>query len=213
MTKTSNVDPEILHAWLRGRSLARRLPPPIAEYGGFRVDSHTDAEVSRWVFPKVDAGLRDLARSIREPRLLLKLCGSADELRAILPSGWEIHAPNYFMQANGDRFARSLPKGYTSELLRADAAIEVRIWSDSGSLAASGYGGETRAALVYDRIVTAPDHRRRGLGHVVMATLQAARQNTGGPELLVATEEGRALYTKLGWRTISPYATASFVAL
>lgn len=87
--------------------------------------------------------------------------------------------------------------------------IEAKIISGSGALAASGYAAEAEGVFVYDRIVTEPEHRRKGLGQVLMQTLHDARQDSGGPQLLVATEDGRALYSSLGWKTISPYSTAS----
>ena len=32
------MDPGRLHAWLAARSIARGLPPPVSEPGGFRVE-------------------------------------------------------------------------------------------------------------------------------------------------------------------------------
>lgn len=203
------VDPIILHAWLAARSIARGLPGPVADMGGFRVDTDTDAEIRRWVFPRMQAGLKELARSISEPRYFLKLCGEADELRSALSRGWEIHAPSYFMRANGIFPERPLADGYRIEVHRAGPVVEVRVLSDVGALAARGYAAETSEAFIYDRIVTEAEHRRKGLGHIVMATLRSAKQNSTNPELLVATEDGKALYSTLGWETISPYSTAS----
>jgi hypothetical protein len=42
-----------------------------------------------------------------------------------------------------------------------------------------------------------------------MMALRTTREKRDSAELLVATEEGRALYSALGWKTISPYSTAS----
>ena len=203
------VDPLILRAWLAARSIARGLPSPVADMGGFRVDTGIDTEVKRWVFPKMNAGLKELARGISEPRYFLKLCGDADELRSALPLGWTIHAPGYFMRADGIFPERPLADGYRIEVRRAGAVIEVRVLSDVGALAASGYAAETPEVFIYDRIVTDAAHRRRGLGHAVMATLRSARRSVANPELLVATQDGKELYTALGWKTISPYSTAS----
>lgn len=208
---SQGVDPPILNAWLSARSVARGLPLPVAEYGGFRVDTKSDAEVARWVFPRAGPGLESIARSIGKPGYLLKLCGAADELRAALPAGWEIHAPGYFMRAGGEPPARHLPDGYRIEVKRVGIVWEARIFSESGALAASGYAAETPDVFIYDRIVTAPEHRRKGLGHALMRSLHDARQQMSGPELLVATEDGRALYSTLGWETISPYSTASIM--
>jgi len=88
---------------------------------------------------------------------------------------------------------------------------EARIYSETGALAASGYAAETQEVFIYDRIVTEPLHRRKGLGLAIMITLHAAKQHPSVPELLVATKDGRALYSTLGWETISPYSTASIV--
>lgn len=204
------VDSVILNAWLSARSVARGLPSPVPEYGGFRVDTKSDAEVARWVFPEVSSELEELARGISEPRHLLKLCGTADQLLAALPLGWELHAPSYFMQAtNQPPPARRLADGYKIEVKRVGAVIEARIFSRTGALASSGYAAQACGVFVYDRIVTEPEHRRKGLGHVLMRTLHDARQHASAPELLVATEDGRALYSTLGWDVISPYSTAS----
>jgi GNAT superfamily N-acetyltransferase len=205
------VDPLLLHGWLSARSVSRGLPSPVPEYGGFRVDTNSDAEIARWVFPRTGAGLEDLARSIHEPRYFLKLCGTADELRSALPIGWELHAPGYFMQATIEPPSRRLADGYRIETKRVGMVWEARIFSETGALAASGYAAETQGVFLYDRIVTEPEHRRKGLGHVLMLTLHDARRHSSAAELLVATEEGRALYSTLGWETISPYSTASII--
>lgn len=206
-----NVDPAILNAWLSARSVARGLPLPVPEYGGFRVDTKSDAEIARWVFPKIGAGLEKLARTITEPRYFVKLCGAADELRAALPVTWQLHAPGYFMRAINDIPAGSLPDKYAIAVKHAGAVIEAKIVTETGALAASGYAVEVQGVFVYDRIVTEPEHRRKGLGRVLMWTLHDARQRPSDPELLVATEDGHALYSALGWETISPYSTASLV--
>lgn len=205
------VDPEFLGAWLSARSIARGLPSPIPDYGGFRVDTKSDTEVARWVFPELSYGLGQLARSISSPRYLLKLCGAAGDLQAALPSGWTIHAPGYFMQSAVKPTGGHLPEGYKIEVKRNGMALEARIFSKAGALGASDYAAETNNVFVYDRIVTEPGYRRRGLGRVLMQTLHDARQYPSGRELLVATEDGRALYSALGWETISPYSTASII--
>lgn len=210
MSKPS-VDPLLLNAWLSARSIGRGLPLPVPEYGGFRVDTNSDVEVARWVFWEMGPGLEELARSINEPGYLLKLCGAADELQAALPVGWALHAPSYFMQATGEPIVRHLTEGYRIEADRFGMVSEARIYSETGALAASGYAAEMREVFIYDRIVTEPQHRRKGLGHAIITTLHAAKQRPGSPELLVATEDGRALYSALGWETISPYSTASIV--
>ncbi|MBB6486195.1 GNAT family N-acetyltransferase [Rhizobium lusitanum] len=204
-----SVDPAILNAWASGRSIARGLAPPRPEYGGLRIDTNSDVEVRRWIFPQLGAGIGELARSISEPRYFLKLCGEADELRSVLPSAWSFHPPSYFMRASRAHMERPLAAGYRIETRRVGRVVEVGVFSEADMLAASGYGVETEDAFVYDRIVTNEEHRRQGLGHAVMAALQRQKISPTVPELLVATEQGCALYASLGWQVISPYSTAS----
>lgn len=201
------VEASLLHAWLAARSVARSLPAPVPDHGGFRVDTNSDTELCRWVYPRIEPSLTELGRAISAPGYLLKVCGSADELRATLPSRWQLQPTSYFMITTRSWEGRALPAGYVIEVERDEKRTHVQIRSQRGDLAASGYAAGTKKAFVYDRIITVPEHRRRGLGHAVMTVLRQYRENSGIPELLVATEDGRALYTSLGWEIMSPYST------
>lgn len=211
MRNDEGLDPHLLHAWLAARSLARGLPMPVAEYGGFRVDTGSEMETVRWVFPRMCDGLKDVARRIHQPRQFVKVCDTAEALRAALPVHWTIHAPSHVMRANGTMPRRQLADGYSIAVEQSGAVTSVRIVTDTGNLAASGYGAETDGVFVYDRIVTEAKHRRKGLGHVLMQTLHEARRDLDSVELLVATDDGRALYETLGWWKIASYASASIV--
>lgn len=197
-------------AWLAARSIARGLPAPVADCGGYRVDVNSADEIQRWVFPEVNEDLAVLARGISRPAYLVKACAPPGELLATLPAGWRIHAPGYFMAGPDLPHARpACPPSYAVDIRSLGAVTEVRILSASGGLAASGYAAETEHVFIYDRIITAPEHQRRGLGRLLMATLRDAKQTASTPERLVATEEGRALYESLGWRTLSAFSTGS----
>ena len=104
---------------------------------------------------------------------------------------------------------RPLPQGYCLELCRDGAVIRASIIAPDGAAAASGCAAETDQVCVYDRIETAADHQRKGLGVAVMRALGAARKFRTNPQLLVATEDGRSLYAKLGWTVLAPFATAT----
>ncbi|GLQ92800.1 GNAT family N-acetyltransferase [Dyella acidisoli] len=206
----SYVDPKLVFAWQTAHSLARSSPPPVHDRGGFRVDTHSAKEVKRWVFPQLCAGLHDIAREITAPRHYLKLCGTNDELQSALPARWEIQPANYFMRATATiGETRSLPDGYRMELHQTGPVTQVYVIAPNGDLAANGSAAETTDAFIYDRIETASDHRRKGLGIAVMSTLESARKSFSAPQLLVATEDGRSLYTSLGWTVIAPFATAT----
>lgn len=197
-------------AWLAARSIVRGLPPPVADRGGYRVDTNAPDEVQRWVFPAVSEDLAALARSISRPAYLVKACAAPEQLRAVLPVGWQIHPAGFFMAGPDLPLVRPVcPPSYTLDVRRSGPVTEVRVISESGELAASGYSAETKDVFIYDRIITTAEHRRRGLGSLLMAALRQAKVRASAPERLVATAEGRALYESLGWRMLSDFSTGS----
>ena len=204
-----SLDPDILRAWATARSVARGLAVPVADRGGLRVDTNTDAEIARWIFPEVTNGLRELGRTIDAPGYLLKLCGTAEDLRGTLPAVWQLQAPAYFMVARGRTEEQPLPSGYAVQASRDGPVVTVRIVVGEDELAGSGYAAETNDAFIYDRVVTQPGHRRKGLARAMMSALGQAKRNPILSELLVATGDGCALYASLGWHTLSPYSTAA----
>ncbi len=196
-------------AWLTARSLARNLPPPIPDRGGFRVETGSATELRRWVFAGMDGGLRALGFELAGPRQFIKVCASDDELRAALDARWQLRPSSFFMMAGPQRSRpRPLPSAYRLECQSRGPVVIARIVASDGSLAASGHAAQTAGAFAYDRIETAPAHRRRGLGNIVMHALRDGRAAGSDPEILVATEDGRALYESLGWSVLAPYATA-----
>jgi hypothetical protein len=162
--ENKSSDPFLVHAWLSARSIARGLPAPVSDYGGYRVDTNSETEIQRWVFPAVTEGLFELAHSIVQPGYFVKICGTPDRLREVLPQGWQVHPAAYFMMGTGTSGKHRCPQGYTAEVKQTMAVTHVRIVSDTGELAASGYAAQTNVAFIYDRIVSAPEHRRKGLG-------------------------------------------------
>lgn len=105
-----------------------------------------------------------------------------------------------------------LPAGYDLELdRRVPGVLRVRVTAPDGALAASGQAGLVGGHdVVADRILTAPGHRRRGLGRVVMGRLVTAAAAQGATEgLLVASPEGRGLYATLGWERVADLVVAT----
>jgi len=205
----SRVDPKLIFAWQAAHSVARASPSPVHDRGGFRVDTHSEKEAKRWVFPQLCDGLRAIAHDITAPRHYLKLCGTDEELRSAVPARWELQPMNYFMlSAATTAGAKSLPDGYRMEFHQAGPVTRACIIAPDGELAASGCAAETSDVFIYDRIETAQDHRRKGLGAAVMTALGAARKYAAGSQLLVATEDGRHLYANLGWTVLAPFSAA-----
>ena len=204
------IAPKLVLAWQVAHSIARGSPTPVDDRGGFRVDTRSEKEVKRWVFPQLCDGLGAIAHDITAPRHYLKLCGTDEELRSALPARWELQPASYFMTAAAATSdTKPLPHGYRMELHQAGPVTRASIIAPDGELAASGCAAETADVFVYDRIETAPDHRRKGLGAAVMIALGTARKSLANLQLLVATEDGRSLYAKLGWTVLGPFATAT----
>jgi len=203
------VDPLLVKRWLSARSVARGLPPPVPDHGGLRVETALPNETRRYVFACPTDGLRELAKAVSLPRIFLKLCGSAEEMRVLVPSRWQIQPASYMMTHEGAIGGQiQLPKGYGIELSKAGSVTAARILAAGNDIAASGVAAEADGVFIYDRIVTHAAHRRRGLGRAIMAALGSARNSSAAKQVLVATEDGRGLYSRLGWTIHSPYTTA-----
>lgn len=101
-------------------------------------------------------------------------------------------------------------EGYRVETENLGALTLVKLTTVAGDLAASGQVAVADAFATFDKIVTAEAHRRRGLGRYVMSILSRLSLDLGVKQgVLVATEEGAALYKALGWSLVSPIAAAS----
>jgi GNAT superfamily N-acetyltransferase len=199
---------ELLWHWQAGHSLARGSPLPVPDRGGMRVDTASPDEFQRFVFPGPDPRIRDIAASVLVPRTFIKMCGPGDRLRAMAPAGWLLQPAAYLMtQGGADDPPVRLPPGYRLELSEQGPRFTAMIFSEDQSLAASGHAAEFGSAFVFDRISTNPAHRRRGLGGALMSSLGAMRTSSGARRVLVATEDGRALYSSLGWTVISLFST------
>ncbi|MBY0241498.1 MAG: GNAT family N-acetyltransferase [Burkholderiaceae bacterium] len=205
---TAHVDPVLLRRWLAARSVARGLPLPVACHGGWRVDTALPAERCRHVFAGPAPGIHALALTVDDPLTLIKMCGTGEQLLALMPPGWRLQQVGYLMVHDGAPMAAPpLPARYRLAIAVEGAATVARLFFEDGSLASSGYAVEHDGVFIFDTIVTEAPHRRRGLGKALIAALGATQQSSASRRVLVATEEGRDLYLALGWEVLSPYAT------
>lgn len=204
---TADLTPQQLEAWLSARSIARGVPAPVRERGGWRVDTGSAAELCRYVFLEADAAFRAAADAIDSPRVFLKACAPAADVLAIVPSRWTVQSVAWMMvQDPHCDDPVSLPEGYALDLTTQRNVSSAVITDAAGTLAASGYGAMAGGVFCYDRIVTQPDHRRRGLGRAIMGAL-GQRQAPETLRMLAATDAGRALYETMGWLVVAPYTT------
>jgi GNAT superfamily N-acetyltransferase len=206
--RNAAVEKSLLWDWLAGHSLARGSPLPVPEHGGMRVDTASPKECRRYVFAGPEPGIKELAASIQTPRTFIKMCGPGERLLAMAPAGWSLQPRGYLMTHRAvSRPPAPLPPGYRLEVSTQGASFAATIFAKDETIAASGYAAEYGRAFVFDRISTHPEHRRRGLGKALMSALGAMQTSARTTQVLVATEEGRALYSSIGWAVVSIYST------
>lgn len=209
--RTNMVDPAMVETWVKGWALARETSEPVKEGEAFRIDVGWPDQKTRYVFPFITDHVKQLAETISEPCVFLKVCEDAKTVRQYLPSKWVIEQPRFMMVCDHPMQIKhfAIPKGYTPEIFSGIPVPVVRLNTLNGEEAAIGRIAFVNDHAIYDRIVTHPDHRRKGLATIVMKLLEeiaASRNISKG--ILVATAEGRALYQKLGWQLYAPYTTA-----
>ncbi|WP_309110581.1 GNAT family N-acetyltransferase [Saccharothrix sp.] len=98
---------------------------------------------------------------------------------------------------------------YQVTTTRTGPLIKVEVHTDD-DWAARGQTSVVDGYTVPDKIETHPDHRRRGLGTMVMGTLiTEAMADSAHTGILIASPEGQALYTSLGWTTTATVIIAT----
>jgi hypothetical protein len=206
-----SVNPYIVETWLKGWSVARGLPAPVKENGVLFVNVGWPQQVMRYVFPGPTDKFRYLAETIDDPWVFLKVCAKPETVKQLLPSRWVIQAPAFMMTCYDTMTVSrtELPGGYVLNINKNTPVPIVRVLTPDHREAAIGRVVFVNDFAIYDRIETHPGHRRKGLGSIVMKTLEELGINCGIRKgVLVATAEGRALYEKIGWSIYTPYTTA-----
>ncbi|MEV4149440.1 GNAT family N-acetyltransferase [Amycolatopsis sp. NPDC049691] len=198
------ADMDILGAWVRGWVVSRAVPEPVVEPDGFRIDVGLPGHRVRYLLRSPPA-VAARAWTVAEPGTWLKTCGARAAVLAGLTPEWEARATEYLMTFDGGIPPAEAPTGY-EVTVRGDGPVWSVAVTSGGDEAARGWVAVAGGVAVFDRIVTEPAHRRRGLGRVVMHRLgvaAGARTNA-----LLASEAGRGLYGALGWRVASEVVPA-----
>jgi GNAT superfamily N-acetyltransferase len=212
------VDPLIVEAWVMGWALSRRTPAPTALPIGFRVDVGLPQQKARYVLPEFQPEVvADLASRIHTPWTFIKVCTEPRAIAEILPQTWTVQAPVFLMTAAlaGNECSRGEPvlsKEYAVRVFDEGPIIRVQVEDAAGDIAASGQCALDGESCIFDQIITHESHRRRGLGSAVMTLLSdeaVARGKTRG--ILVATTDGLALYSAIGWTVHSPVTSAVII--
>ncbi|WCD91297.1 hypothetical protein KPP03845_200258 (plasmid) [Streptomyces xanthophaeus] len=195
--------------WIDGWVVSRGAAEPVGESWGWTIAVGLSTEVARHVVPvPAEGDVRKLAATA-PPATWLKLFALDEVVRPWVGDDWEAGIAGFLMSLPlAPAQVGPPPSGYTVTSWCRGGVIKVLVRAGDGRLAARGQVGLAGRAAVADQIETAPDQRRRGLGALVMRTLQNAAWEAGAREgVLVGTPDGRALYEALGWTLRSPMAS------
>lgn len=197
---------ELVRSWIDGWVVSRGSSDPIDEPWGWTVDVGQPRHVARHVLPEPSEGdVRKIVAGTSAPGTWLKLFA---EEQAVLPwvgPGWRSDVPGYLMTGQLRPERPEVPSGYTLTSWTRGGVSRVLVRTSTGHFAARGQIARAGAHAVADQIETAAGHQRKGLGSLVMRTLQSTAYEAGASTgLLVGTPEGQALYSSLGWTTRAP---------
>ncbi|MFE9402401.1 GNAT family N-acetyltransferase [Streptomyces sp. NPDC006530] len=202
----------LVRAWIDGWIVSRGTSDPMDRPWGWTIDAGTAHHVSRHVLPEpAESDVRALVAATSAPGTWLKLFAEDDTVRPWIGAGWHFDRPGFLMTAPLTAERPEVPAGYTLTSWTRGGTTRVLVRTIEGHFAARGQIAPTGPNAVADQIETSPDHRRRGLGSLVMRTLQNTAYKAGATTgILVGTPEGQALYSALGWVTRSPMASVYF---
>jgi ribosomal protein S18 acetylase RimI-like enzyme len=191
----------MLDAWVHGWTISRNTSAPVRLPSGYRIDVGLPGHTVRYVLRAYDAHLVD---GLGRPGTWLKIRGEI-----ALDARWDVQPREYLMTASLGAAPVSVPPSYELTHMQRGAILEATVTAADGTVAARGRAALTGEAAMFDQIETSPQHRRRGLGRSVMTALSNAAQYAGAAAgVLVATEDGRALYSALGWTLSAPMTAA-----
>ncbi|MFF5847308.1 GNAT family N-acetyltransferase [Streptomyces massasporeus] len=207
---------ETVQAWVNGWVVSRGAAPPLAEPWGWTIDMGTYGHVTRHVFGATDEGLdettvRKVAGAVTGQGVWLKAFRDPSVVAGWLDDGWWIDPePGFLMRVPlAPDVTPAAPEGYRLREWSRGGVTRVMVAAPDGSLAARGQIAPTGGTAVVDQVETAPEHRRKGLGSVVVRTLQNAAVRQGARTgVLAGTPAGRGLYEALGWEVVALLTSA-----
>ncbi|WP_294299818.1 GNAT family N-acetyltransferase [uncultured Chryseobacterium sp.] len=207
----NQVPEELLEKWLTGWSISRGKPLPEAWESGYRVLVGDGKQKARYVFPKVNKDFIQLAESIHEPWVYLKVCEPFEKFRSVIPERWQIQPQGYMMYCQEKMNIREnpLPDDYSMKVFQPQPdSFMVKIYTANKQVAAVGRLILVDGLAVYDRVETDKDYQRKGFATQIIKELEFIALSKGIVEnFLVATAQGKLLYESLGWKIYSLYST------
>ncbi|WP_405015886.1 GNAT family N-acetyltransferase [Kitasatospora sp. NBC_00070] len=200
---------ELVRRWIEGWAVSRGGSDPIDEPWGWTIDVGQPRHVARHVLPEPsEAEVREIVAATSAPWTWLKLFAEDEAVLPWVGPGWRRDLPGFLMTCRLAPERPEVPVGYMLTSWTRGGVSRVLVRTRAGHFAARGQIARVGDHAVVDQVETAPEHRRKGLGGLVMRTLQGTAYEAGARTgLLVGTPEGRALYAALGWTVRSPMAS------
>ncbi|MFF7733137.1 GNAT family N-acetyltransferase [Streptomyces sp. NPDC007984] len=207
---------ETVQAWVNGWVVSRGAAPPLAEPWGWTIDVGLFGHATRHVLGARGEDLdettvRKVAGAVTGQGVWLKAFRDPAVVAGWLDDSWWIDPePGFLMTVPlTPDDAPAAPDGYRLRAWSRGGVTRVMVAAPDGSLAARGQIAPTGRTAVVDQIETAPGHRRKGLGSVVMRTLHNAAVRQGARTgVLAGTPAGRGLYEALGWEVAALLTSA-----
>ncbi|WP_442913255.1 GNAT family N-acetyltransferase [Kribbella sp. CA-293567] len=194
---------ELAGAWAQGWAISRGTPLPVEVPEGWRIEVGLPGHLVRYVLP---APAPALASRLTTPGTWLKVC--ADPATIQLDERWQVQPAEYLMTTQLAADPPTCGLQYELEVSQAGSVLDVVVTS-RGKAAARGKAALAGDYAVIDQVVTEAAHQRRGLGTTVMRALTCTASRSGARTgVLVATADGLALYSRLGWALVSPVTAA-----
>ncbi|MFK4791368.1 GNAT family N-acetyltransferase [Microbacterium sp. ZW T5_56] len=191
---------DLAQAWVRGWAVSRGAPVR-REGDAWCVALHAATRDEEYVL--IDPSPDDVERTrprITSPRIWLTILGSHESS----VEGLEVESRVETLMDVTLEFGRLDPEIIIEVV---DGVAHAAMMVDD-TVAARGQVAVVDGVAVLDRIETHPEFRRQGRGRVVVESLQTWAHGQGARHgVLLASPDGRALYSALGWRETMPAAT------
>ncbi|NEB80994.1 GNAT family N-acetyltransferase [Streptomyces sp. SID14478] len=207
---------DLVRDWVDGWVVSRGATPPLVEPWGYTIHVGQAEHPGRHVLGATNDGVteddvRKAAGSTRARAFHLKVFAEPERVLPWLGPEWEPYGSGDFLMAKGVTAAvvPEVPAGYRLRSWTRSGVTRLLITDTDGSFAARGQIALVGASAVVDQIETSEHHRRKGLGTVIMGTLDAAAHAQGATRAVLAcTPDGRLLYESVGWRIVAPLTNA-----
>lgn len=204
------VSKDIIAKWLKGWSLSRGLLLPYQYKSAFKVIVENEKQKARYVFSELNEDFFQLAESICDPLVFLKVCASFNSFKDKIPKKWQLQPQGYMMSCYHQMNIPDidLDEDYKLEFENYNSIFVIRIITKNGEPASIGRIIIVDDLAIYDRISTENNHKRKGLATFIMKELEIIALSKGVyKNFLVATEEGKSLHESLGWNLYSIYTS------